>query len=60
MYILMKFQIEIKIIIAKIIQNFKFELDPDQSFEYVFNGNIVPKSGVIVKTKKRILSNKFT
>ena len=46
-------KIEIKLIIAKIIQNFEFDLDPNQSFDYVFTGNIVPISGIMIRIKKR-------
>lgn len=39
--------------LAKIIQNFDIELDPSQSFEAVFSGNLKPKDGVMCRVKLR-------
>ena len=41
------FQVEAKIILAKIMQRFNFELDPDQSFEIVERTTLKPKGGVM-------------
>jgi cholesterol 24(S)-hydroxylase len=40
-------QVEAKIILAKIMQRFNFELDPDQSFEIEERATLKPKGGVM-------------
>jgi len=50
-------QAQAKLILAKIIQNFDYELDPSQSFEAIFVGNIIPKDGVRAKLRQRSVFN---
>ena len=50
---LFTFQFEAKVIIAKLVQNFDFELCPDQSFQVVQDGTIKPKDGVICFVRPR-------
>ncbi len=40
-----KFQIEIKVILAKILQKFDFHLDMEQSFDIMENAVLKPKDG---------------
>lgn len=49
MYItlLHQFQIEAKIILAKIIQRFNFEMDPEQSFDIEESTTLKPKGGAV-------------
>ncbi|KAK7907126.1 hypothetical protein WMY93_015738 [Mugilogobius chulae] len=46
-------QIEIKVVIAKLIQRFDFTLVPGQSFDIKETGTLTPKSGVLCKIKHR-------
>ena len=47
------FQLEAKTIFAKILQNFNYELDPNQSFDILENTTLRPKDGVKVNISWR-------
>ncbi|XP_033733675.1 cholesterol 24-hydroxylase-like [Pecten maximus] len=50
-------EIEMKIMIAKIMQNFDFELVPGQTFEIQDNATIQPKDGVKCFFRRRNIDN---
>ncbi|XP_014451951.2 cholesterol 24-hydroxylase isoform X1 [Alligator mississippiensis] len=48
-------QMEAKVVMAKLLQRFEFQLAPGQSFEIVDTGTLKPRDGVMCILKPRIL-----
>ena len=52
-YVSNSFQLEGKVIMTKILQNFNYDLDPNQSFDILEAATLKPKYGVLVKLSWR-------